>query len=188
MSGGGQWRGATSAGGHKGRIPFDGQAALFNRGPGPGRTNRGRACVGRGRVLVGVGGRVPCPASLSVRPRSHARSGFFKADIIISPGPFPRPSAINHRERPGGFARRVRRGLAWPGHARGGAGPTARVRCGAGACSQRWRPERTTASAPGITAPAEYAYLMSKSDPCAVRGRWMDGWIPWRGVGWWQAF
>jgi len=81
-----------------------------------------------------------------------------------------------------------RRGLAWPGHARGGAGPTARVRCGAGACSQRWRRERTTVSAPGITAPAEHAYLMSKSDPCAVRGRWMDGWIPWRGVGWWQAF
>lgn len=97
--------------------------------------------MGRPRCLIGVGAGagartneppggwgwvgacLPCPASLSVRPRSHARAGFFKADII-SPGPFS-ASVRHHRERLGGFASRV--GVA-SGHARGGAGPTDRAR------------------------------------------------------------
>jgi hypothetical protein len=162
----------------RGKDPFGGHghAALFNRVSPPYRGAAGK--------WGWVGGRVPWPAGVAVRPpgasvsprgpagggpgqatparpRSHARVRFFKADII-SPGPFPRPSAIIASGR-GGFARQV-------GVRARAAAPEPAVQC-----SQRWRAE-------GGDEYADPFYLMSRpgteSDPCA--SRWMDSGVRWR--------
>lgn len=179
MNGGGQCRGATSAGGHTGRDPFDGQAALFNRGRG-----RGRGPDERTAGRVGVGGRVPAVPGVAVRPPALARSRrVFQSGYHLSGALFRvRPPSSR---APGRVREPGRRGQ-WPCSRRGradrpracAAAPEPAARVG----DRNQRQLRHQAS------PHQSSTLMrgeNRIRPCAVRARGREGGMDgFRGVGW----
>jgi hypothetical protein len=174
---GGQWRGATSAGGREGRTLLVGMGTprcligYRRRIGGPRASGGGWAGACRGP-----------PASLSVRQAPALARGVRQEGAPARPRPPARARTLAS-----GFSKRIssRRALFRvrpPSSRAAGAASPGRSACVRALrrrslqCSQRWRAERE-----------EYAdpfYLMSRpgteSDPCA--SRWMDS------GAWWQAF